>query len=342
MTQPVLEVNGLKKTIGRHEIVKDISFTVEAGQILGFLGPNGAGKTTTMRMLVGLIRPTAGSITINGHNLRKNSLAALRQVGCIVENPDLYPYLSGYDNLYQLAQMQGPGAVSRIEEVVDMVRLTDRIYDKVGTYSLGMRQRLGIAQALLNNPKLLILDEPTNGLDPAGIRELRTFLQELARDGMSIIISSHLLSEVELLCNYVAMIRNGELIRTGEIQALLAESSQSVDLYVYPLDTAQQVLQEALAESTTGMSSDPADSGSSSAGVESAQSDSAGSSSAGSDFSIEVVGQGSHQHLRCNLPESKITAATEKLIAAGCQIQQIIKQKATLEDVFLETTGVDA
>ncbi|EGK14631.1 bacitracin transport ATP binding cassette transporter, ABC protein, partial [Desmospora sp. 8437] len=176
--EKILLVENVSKRIGRREIVTDLTFDVGHGEIYGFLGPNGAGKTTTIRMLVGLIRPTRGTVRIGGYDLRKEPLQALRHVGCIVENPEMYPYLTGRENLEILGRMNEEITPERIGEVVRLVELERRIDDRVKTYSLGMRQRLGIAQALLGKPKLLILDEPTNGLDPSGIREMRHFIRQ--------------------------------------------------------------------------------------------------------------------------------------------------------------------
>ncbi len=169
----ILSVRDVKKVIGKKTLVENISFDVKQGEVFGFLGPNGAGKTTTIRMLVGLIKATEGTISIGGYSIKENFREAMRQIGSIVENPELYTYLTGWENLKQFARMLGDISDERIIEIAEMVHLDERIHDKVKTYSLGMKQRLGIAQALLGNPKLLILDEPTNGLDPAGIRELR-------------------------------------------------------------------------------------------------------------------------------------------------------------------------
>src|SRR3954452_12044230 len=200
MEKITLSVHNLKKVIGKKEIIKGISFDLKEGEVFGFLGPNGAGKTTTIRMLVGLIKPTSGKIQIGGFNIVDNFEEAMKHLGCIVENPELYPYLSGYDNLLHFARMLDGIGEERIREVTELVGLKDRINDKVKTYSLGMRQRLGIAQALLGRPKVLILDEPTNGLDPAGIREMRQFIRFLAEEeGLSVLASRHLLSEIQLL-----------------------------------------------------------------------------------------------------------------------------------------------
>ncbi|MBB6623524.1 ABC transporter ATP-binding protein [Clostridium gasigenes] len=205
----VLEVNNLHKKIGKKEIIKGVSFSVEEGEIFGFLGPNGAGKTTTIRMLVGLIKPTLGSISICGHDLQKESVEALRNVGAVVENPELYQYLSGMENLMQIARIR---KISK-EEVLDTIKLVgleNRIDDKVRKYSLGMKQRLGLAASLLSSPKLLILDEPTNGLDPSGILDFREVVKNAAKKrGMAVFVSSHILSEVQNLCDTVAFINDG-------------------------------------------------------------------------------------------------------------------------------------
>ena len=215
----VLEVNDLKKTLGKREIIKGISFNIKSGEIFGFLGPNGAGKTTTIRMLVGLIKPTSGEIKICGHDLAKETSNALREVGAVVENPELYKYLSGRENLMQIARIR---KVSKddVEETIKLVGLEDRIDDKVRKYSLGMKQRLGLAASLLSKPKLLILDEPTNGLDPSGILDFREVVHKAAKErGMAVFVSSHILSEVQNLCDKVAFINHGVIKAVEEINA---------------------------------------------------------------------------------------------------------------------------
>lgn len=297
--EPVLSVVGLQKRVRGKDIVKDVTFDVGRGEIFGFLGPNGAGKTTTIRMLVGLIHPTAGRILINGIDLRQNPKQAMQRVGCIVENPDLYPYLTGYENLLQLARMQGAKAISRIDHVSRLVKLSHCLHEKVSTFSLGMRQRLGIAQALLCDPSLLILDEPTNGLDPSGIRELREFLSELANGGLSIFISSHLLSEIEQLCDRVAIIREGRVIRVGQVQELVNQTVNSVTWRVTPLVRAQALLakhaQHERAEVEAGL-------------------------------------------IVCEMNDEQTAAAALELTASGCQVFEISRRKSTLEDVFMSMT----
>lgn len=207
----VLEVENLKKSLGKREIIKDISFSIEEGEIFGFLGPNGAGKTTTIRMLVGLIHPNEGSIKICGYDLKKDTEKALKEVGAVVENPELYKYLTGRENLMQIARIRKIPKES-VEETIKLVGLENRINDKVRKYSLGMKQRLGLAASLLSNPKLLILDEPTNGLDPSGILDFREVVKKAAKEkGMAVFISSHILSEVQHLCDRVAFINHGTI-----------------------------------------------------------------------------------------------------------------------------------
>lgn len=221
---PVLSVEHLSKTIRGRRIIDDISFDVRPGEVYGFLGPNGSGKTTTIRMLVDLIKPSSGRVLVCGEDVNKHPERALRHVGSIVENPEMYGYLTGWENLDLFARMQDGIGDERIAEVARIVRMDERIHDKVKTYSLGMRQRLGIAQALLGSPKLLILDEPTNGLDPKGIKELRAFIRELAGQGMSVFVSSHLLSEIQLLCDRVAIIDGGRVIATGNVHELISQA----------------------------------------------------------------------------------------------------------------------
>lgn len=219
----VLQVENIHKKIGKREIIKDVSFSVKEGEIFGFLGPNGAGKTTTIRMMVGLIDPTKGRIKIMGHDIQKERIKALKNVGCIVENPDMYNDLTGMQNLKYYADLYGDITKERINEVAELVGLKDRINDKVKKYSLGMKQRLGLGQAILSNPKLLILDEPTNGLDPIGMHEFREIVKDIAKKNNSaVFISSHILSEIEQMCDHFAIINKGS-IKT--IQAVSEESS---------------------------------------------------------------------------------------------------------------------
>ncbi|WP_233566586.1 ABC transporter ATP-binding protein [Cohnella endophytica] len=243
-TETVLSVQGLRKVIGRKPIIHNVSFDVQAGEIFGFLGPNGSGKTTTIRMLVNLIKPTAGKVYVCGEDVGAHPDRALAHIGCIVENPEMYAFMTGWENLEHFARMQRGITRQRIGEVVDIVGLDQRIHDKVKTYSLGMRQRLGIAQALLGKPKLLILDEPTNGLDPKGIKELREFIRQLAEGGMSLFISSHLLSEIQLMCDRVAIIARGEVIAVGEVDELVSQAGTYTVWQVDRPDEAREMLKK--------------------------------------------------------------------------------------------------
>ncbi|MBO9606860.1 MAG: ABC transporter ATP-binding protein [Paenibacillaceae bacterium] len=212
MQTPAVQLIGVSKRVGRKTIVDRLSFDIRPGEVFGFLGPNGAGKTTTIRMMVGLIAMSEGDVRFGGISVKDDFRAAIAQVGAIVENPEMYKALTGYQNLRQYARMAGNVTKARIDEVVRQVDLAGRIHDKVRTYSLGMRQRLGLAQALLHKPKALILDEPTNGLDPAGIRDIRLLLRRLAaEDGIAVVVSSHLLAEMELMCDRFAIIQEGRL-----------------------------------------------------------------------------------------------------------------------------------
>ena len=219
--ESILECRSLCKNFGKKQILKDVSFEIKEGDILGFIGPNGAGKTTTIKLILGLQSITSGKVYINGYNVEKEFTKAIEKVGAIVENPDMYMYMSGYDNLKLVSNMYKGIGTKRIDEVVKLVKLENRINDKVSKYSLGMRQRLGIAQAILHKPNLLILDEPTNGLDPEGIKEMRELLVSLAKnEKMAILISSHNLAELDNFCNKVCIIKNGEIIETSEISAI--------------------------------------------------------------------------------------------------------------------------
>src|SRR5437868_5868433 len=239
----MLSARNLTKVIGNRTIVDSVSFDLNAGEVFGFLGPNGAGKTTTIRMLVGLIRPTAGSVTICGHDLRRQFEQAMRCIGCIVENPDLYRFMTGCENLQHFARMLG-ASDGDVERVAGLVSLSHRLEQRVGTYSLGMRQRLGIAQAMLGSPKVLILDEPANGLDPAGIREIRELLRRLAEEQrMSVFVSSHLLAEVELMCDRVAIIHHGRILREGSVEELIS-ARREMELRVGDAERAMAVARE--------------------------------------------------------------------------------------------------
>ncbi|URM33999.1 ABC transporter ATP-binding protein [Cytobacillus firmus] len=238
-----VEIQEVTKVIKGKTIIDSVSFDVKKGEVFGFLGPNGAGKTTTIRMLVGLIGITSGDIKILGSSIKTDFEKAVSHIGAIVENPEMYKFLSGYQNLIHYARMSKGVTKEKIDEIVELVGLTDRIHDKVRTYSLGMRQRLGLAQCLLHDPKILILDEPTNGLDPAGIREIRDHLRMLARDReMAVIVSSHLLSEMEMMCDRIGIIQNGKLIDVQHISDFVQGKEKVYEMEVDDPDIAERML----------------------------------------------------------------------------------------------------
>ncbi len=235
MTNPV-ETTALSKRYGNALAVNDLSLTVFPGEVYGFLGPNGAGKTTTLRMLLGLVRPTSGSLRLLGEPPGRGYLG---RVGALIEGPTFYPYLSGRDNLRVLARHAGV-ARSRVEAVLETVDLTDRAKDRYSTYSLGMKQRLGLAGALLKDPDLLILDEPTNGLDPAGMADMRVTIRKLAADGCTVLLSSHLLGEVEQICDRVGVISRGRLVTESTVAEL--GSGGRLRIVADPLDQATRLV----------------------------------------------------------------------------------------------------
>lgn len=237
---PLITCAKLTKRFRRVMAVDGLDLTVEPGDIFGFLGPNGAGKSTTLRMMVGLIRPTSGSVRIFGQDVRKNHCLAMSGVGAMVEAPAFYNYLSGRDNLRILANTGRTYSDKEIDETLDIVGLLSRAKDKVKAYSQGMRQRLAIASAIIGKPKLVLLDEPTNGLDPQGMKEVRDLIKSLALDhGLTVFLSSHLLHEVEQVCTRIAVINKGKLIESGSVGELLGAS----DCYRLQVDSSAQVLQ---------------------------------------------------------------------------------------------------
>ena len=217
----VLSINNITKTFGSRTAVNNVSFEIKKGEIYGLIGQNGAGKTTIIRIITGLCKPTSGTVYICGQNVQTHFQKAIINVGAIIENPELYSYMSGIDNLKYFASLYPNISINKINEIVSLMGMQNRINDKVKNYSLGMKQRVGIAQALLHDPKLLILDEPTNGLDPNGIKEMRILLKRLAKEkGIAILISSHILSEMELICDKVGIIDNGMIIENKTIDEL--------------------------------------------------------------------------------------------------------------------------
>lgn len=239
-----LKLEHVNKTIGKRQILHDISFETYAGEVFGFLGPNGAGKTTTIKLIVGLLCLDEGIITVDGVTLNKNFEKAMRNIGGIVENPEMYKHLTGMQNLRQYARMRGSISQKRIDEVVELVGLSNRIHEKVSHYSLGMRQRLGVAQSILHHPKVLILDEPTNGLDPAGIKELRDILKDLAhQEDISVLVSSHLMSEMELMCDRVGIIVEGKLIDVQTVEELISTSAGGKTGFVFTVNDVPRAME---------------------------------------------------------------------------------------------------
>jgi ABC-2 type transport system ATP-binding protein len=306
MAEPApIEVRGLCKNYGELVAVDDVDLTVEAGDIFGYLGPNGAGKTTSLRMMLGLIRPSSGSVRLFGNDPQL-SVSALEGVAGFVEAPSFYPYLNGRTNLELLAALDGNGAAERIPEALEIVGLSDRAKDRVGAYSHGMRQRLGIAAALLRKPRLLLLDEPATGLDPGGMRDMRELIRNLSGEGMTVLLSSHLLAEVEELCNRVAIVRNGRVAYQGSLAELRRQAGSGYLLRTTDDDRAQRV---AAAQ----------------AGISEVQ---AAAQGAGLTFSAES--------------DAAVGALSLALTESGALTLELSPRHATLEDLFFRLTEGDA
>ena len=300
-TPPPVEVRGLVKRYGELEAVAGVDLTVHAGDVYGYLGPNGAGKTTCLRMMLGLIRPTAGTVRLFGRDPQE-TVQALDDVAGFVEAPTFYPYLSGRRNLELLAAFDGGDAGDRIEMALETVDLTDRARDKIGGYSHGMRQRIGIAAALLRDPKLLLLDEPATGLDPAGMRDMRLLIRRLADQGMTVLLSSHLLAEVEELCNRVAIVRKGKIVYEGAISELKRGAGA-----VYRLSTTNDERAMAVCRAQPGLGD------------------------------IGVV----HGKISFTADEPAVADLSQALIEAGALITSLAPQTVTLEDLFFSLTEGD-
>jgi ABC-2 type transport system ATP-binding protein len=298
MSAPPLEVRGLVKRYGQLTAVAGVDLTVEAGDVYGYLGPNGAGKTTSLRMMLGLIQPTAGSVRVFGRDPQA-TVAALDGVAGFVEAPAFYPYLTGRRNLELLAAFDGNGAKGRIDEALDTVELSDRAGDKIGGYSHGMRQRLGIAGALLRDPRLLLLDEPATGLDPAGMRDMRLLIRRLADQGMTVVLSSHLLAEVEELCNRVAIVRAGRIVYEGEIAALKRGAGTE-----YGLSTTDDERALAVCRAQPGVAD------------------------------VQVK----HGKITFIADAAAAAQLSQALVEAGALIQSLAPQTVTLEDLFFSLT----
>jgi ABC-2 type transport system ATP-binding protein len=297
-----IHTRNLSKAYGRGRrritAITDLNLTVEPGQVYGFLGPNGAGKSTTIRLLMGLIRPTQGQALVFGQDVRRHP-GALRQVGALIEGASFYPYLSGRKNLQVLARTAGDSRSQRIAALLEQVGLTDRGQHNVGSYSTGMKQRLGIAAALLGDPGLVILDEPTNGLDPEGIQEIRTLIRDLVdRQGRTVFLSSHLLHEVEQICDRVAIIQRGKVIREGPVAELLSSHQSGLSLKATPIDRAKAVLSEHWS-----------------------------------------VSRQDTDHLLVNASTEEQPEIVRQLVVQDVSVHEIVVQQPSLEDYFLSVTN---
>lgn len=304
MQVPVLSIRNLSKKLGKRQILNNISLDVRPGEIFGFLGPNGSGKTTTIKLMLGLLHIDEGEIFICGHNVATEFEAAIANIGGIIENPEMYAYLSGRQNLMHYARMYDAVPPERVDELSRLVGLEARIDDKVAKYSLGMKQRLGVAQALLNRPRLLVLDEPTNGLDPAGIKHLRDILKQLSHsEGTAVFVSSHLLAELDLMCDRVGVIDRGSLLGIRSIEEMHQSGGEG-------LTTCEITLL------------DPAAAG---ALLEA--------------MGIEYLLTG--RQITVTLKDAEIPDLIREIAAAGAGISAVIPRKRSLEDAFLEMTKSD-
>ncbi len=293
---PPVETRGLTKRYGSVTAVENLNLTVRRGEVYGFLGPNGAGKTTTLRMLLGLVRPTAGTARVLGEE--PGSAASLEGVGALVESPAFYPYLSGRDNLRMMARYAGVGR-ERVEEALRTVELSERAKDRFKKYSLGMKQRLGVAAALLKDPELLILDEPTNGLDPKGMADMRELIKRLGRGERTVLLSSHLLGEVEQVCDRVGVIRGGRLVAEGTVAELRSRGGGLL-VRAKPLREAAEIARRI-------------------SGVE----------------EVEVA----DGLLRLAADPGRAAEINRKLVSAGLEVSELRPAERSLEEVFLELTG---
>ena len=300
----VLEIKNVTKRFGKKTVVDDLSFSVNEGEIMGFLGPNGAGKTTLIKMAMGLLKITSGTISVCGYDIKEDYEKAAQNFGGIIENPEMYSELKGITNIEVFSELYNNVDKKRIEEVIELVGLKDRINDPIKKYSLGMRQRIGVAQAIIHNPKLLILDEPTNGLDPAGIKELRDMLKNLAKTGTGVLVSSHLLSEMELMCDRVCIIDKGKMI---DIKDLKSENKKGQETengivfeYVYDTDNNNKAIQKL------------------------------------KEKGIETLIKDDEIHLQAT--KNEIGEINKRLMQEGITIYTVTKKSKSLEDVFMEKT----
>lgn len=298
MDKVVLELKNVSKSFGKRKVIDNISLDVKEGEIYGFLGPNGSGKTTTIKMILRLINSDSGEIKVNGFDTRKQFERAMEYIGAIVENPDMYKYMSAIDNLKLHARIRNIDE-KRIDEVIEMVGLKGREKDKVGKYSLGMKQRLGLALTLLHQPKVLILDEPTNGLDPAGIKKLRDILKEIAhKEGVAVFVSSHILSEMQLMCDKVAVIDSGKVVKVEEITKQ-EEKIETVEIKVKDVEKAMQIINEKF-----------------------------------NDFKAKQDGNS----IEITLPTEELPKVVKELAIADTEIKAVIPKEHSLEEIFFDAT----
>ncbi|MBR5937320.1 MAG: ABC transporter ATP-binding protein [Clostridiales bacterium] len=300
---PALQIQNVTKTFGKKTAVDKVSFDLFPGEVFGFLGPNGAGKTTIIKMVMGFVRPDEGTIIINGYNRQTHYESAMASIGGIVENPEMYESLSARLNLQMYARLHNGVTKERIDEVIELVGLSERANDAIKKYSLGMKQRIGLAQALLHRPKVLILDEPTNGLDPAGIHQLRDILKQLAHEeGIAVMVSSHLLSEMQLMCDRIGIINHGKLLQICTIDELMHKAQSSS---IYRIKTsnpvkAKEILSEKYNNRISNVNDDTLD--------------------------IEIE-------------EDQINECVRTLVSSGSDILGVQKVESSLEEAFLEITG---
>ena len=300
MSKTVLELKNVSKSFGKRKVIDNLNLEVQEGEIYGFLGPNGSGKTTTIKMILKLISSDSGEIKVNGYDTTKEFEKAMECIGAIVENPDLYKYMSGIDNLRLHARIRNIDE-KRIKEVLELVELKGREKDKVGKYSLGMKQRLGLALTLLHKPKVLILDEPTNGLDPAGIKKLRDILKEIShKEGVAVFVSSHILSEMQLMCDRVAVLDDGKIVKVENITDSNnnEEKIETVEIRANNLEKAQNIIREK--------------------------------------FKLEILNE--DNRINITLPTNKLPEVIKELAIADVEIKAVIPKEHTLEEIFFDAT----
>lgn len=294
----ILEIKNISKKLGKKQILNDITFEIKEGEIFGFVGPNGAGKTTLIKTILGLYKQDKGQVTIGGYSLEKDFEKAMSKIGAIIENPEMYDYLSGKNNLKIYASISNINDENYINQIIKTVKLENRINNKVKTYSLGMRQRLGLAQALISKPKLLILDEPTNGLDPLGIKGLRELLKKISKeDNIAVLISSHILSEIELICDRIAIIDNGSLVEIKDLNKKQKEEKLTITLEVKQTNEANDYLNK-----------------------------------------NGYVSEIENQKLKLELPKEEIPKVNKLLVENNINVYEIKQKEKTLEEEFIEKT----